>query len=342
MFINLQILLFGAAVLTAALIWVLFGFAKGWGLVDRADSDRKIHEGAIPLIGGLAVFICLLLFQLFLPSYPKAISVAMFLLVVVGVIDDRSNLTVASKLLFQCLAVGVITVGANVKIVSLGTLPTGDELLLGYFSIPFTILCAVAMINAVNMIDGIDGLAASLGVLALVYLYFFSVIVGQPIQKQMLIPATVFAGALLGFLIFNLGIIPGKKVFLGDAGSMLIGLVLAYFLTETSQQPTLISALPASMMPWIAAVPILDMAAVTIRRVLRGQLPFRSDRTHLHHRLMNIGYSEREALVLMLILSIVFFLFGILLTQMGGMHAGVGFLLILPVYVVFQSQLGQR
>ena len=192
------------------------------------------------------------------------------------------------------------------------------------------------------MIDGIDGLAACLSILALTYLFFAARITGQPVDAQTLSAMVVLAGALLGFLIYNLNQIAGKKIFLGDAGTMMLGLFLSYLLIETSQRTPLTSTLPASIMPWVVAVPVLDTAAVTTRRMLAGKSPMRADRTHLHHRLMNIGYSEREALVLMLILSIVFFLFGILLTQMGGMHAGVGFLLILPVYVVFQSQLGQR
>ena len=194
------------------------------------------------------------------------------------------------------------------------------------------------MINAVNMIDGIDGLAAGLSILALIYLYFAAGITGQPVEKPTLIAMAVLAGALLGFLIFNLRLISGKKVFLGDAGSMMLGMFLAYVLIETSQRPPLISTLPASIMPWVAAVPVLDMAAVSIRRMLKGQSPVRADRTHLHHRLMDMGYSARQTLVLMLILSLVLFLFGILLTQMGGLHAGIGFLLILPVYVVFRAK----
>ena len=152
----------------------------------------------------------------------------------------------------------------------------------------------------------------------------------------------VLAGALLGFLIFNLGFISGRKVFLGDAGSMMLGMFLAYVLIKTSQRPPLISTLPASIMPWVIAVPVLDMAAVSFRRMLKGQSPVRADRTHLHHRLMDIGYTARQTLVFMLILSFVLFIFGILLTQMGGVHAGIGFLLVLPIYGFYQGQIGQK
>jgi UDP-GlcNAc:undecaprenyl-phosphate GlcNAc-1-phosphate transferase len=339
MFMNLQILLFGAAVFTAALIWVLFGFAERWGLVDRADSDRKIHVGAIPLIGGLAVFICLLLFQLFAPSFPRAISVAMFILVVVGITDDRSNVEAVTKLLFQCLAVGVIIVGANVKIVSLGTLPNGTELLLGYFSIPITLICAVCLINAINMIDGIDGLAAGLSILALTYLFFAARIIGLPLDAQTLSAMVVLVGALLGFLIFNFNWIAGKKIFLGDAGTMILGLFLSYLLIETSQRPPLTSALPASIIPWVVAVPVLDIAAVSTRRMLAGGSPMRADRTHLHHRLLDMGFSTRQTLAFILVLSLILFVIGMLLTQFGGLHAGIGFLCLLPLYAITYSKM---
>lgn len=331
-----------SAIITVALIGGLFKRASAWGLVDNPDTYRKTHLGSTPLIGGLAIFICVTVFQLAAPCYPLAITLALCALVIVGVVDDKNNLPALLKLALQFLAAAIAVFGGGVKIVSLGSLPNGAELLLGWFTIPVTMICIVGMINAVNMIDGIDGLAACLSILALIYLYFAAGITGQPVEKPTLIAMAVLAGALLGFLIFNLGLISGKKVFLGDAGSMMLGMFLAYVLIETSQRPPLISTLPASIMPWVAAVPVLDMAAVSIRRMLKGRSPVRADRTHLHHRLMDIGYSARQTLVLMLILSLVLFLFGILLTQMGGLHAGIGFLLILPVYVVFQGQIGQK
>ena len=150
-------------------------------------------------------------------------------------------------------------------------MPGGSELLLGWLSIPVTMICIVGMINAVNMIDGIDGLAAGLSILALIYLYFAASITGKPVEKSTLSAMVVLAGALLGFLIFNLGFISGRKVFLGDAGSMMLGMFLAYVLIKTSQRPPLISTLPASIMPWVIAVPVLDMAAVGFRRMLKGQ-----------------------------------------------------------------------
>ncbi|MGB1118669.1 MAG: MraY family glycosyltransferase [Parvibaculales bacterium] len=336
---TLLALMAAAAILTSGLILLLFGYAENWGLTDSADSARKKHEGQIPLIGGISIFICLQIFELIHPSHSLALAVSLFILVVAGAIDDRFNMRALFKLLLQFLAVCVLVFGAGIEIVSLGTLPNGSELLLGNFSIPLTLVCAVAMINAWNMIDGIDGLAACLGILALIYLYFFSVVVGQPIEKPILITMTVLVGALLGFLIFNLGVLPGRKVFLGDAGSMLIGLFLAYLLIATSQRTPLISALPASIMPWVASVPMIDMAAVSIRRMLKGRSPMRADRTHLHHRLMDIGYSARETLVLMLILSLVFFVFGTFLNSFGGVHAGIGFVGLLVFYFIFVDRL---
>ena len=331
-----------SATITVSLICALFKRASAWGLVDNPDEHRKTHLGPTPLIGGLAIFICFTIFQLVDPDYPQTETLALFAIVMVGVIDDKNNLPALTKLALQFLAAALAVFGGGVKIVSLGSLPGGSELLLGWFSIPVTMICIVGMINAVNMIDGIDGLAAGLSILALIYLYFAAGITGKPVEKSTLSAMVVLAGALLGFLIFNLGFISGRKVFLGDAGSMMLGMFLAYVLIKASQRPPLISTLPASIMPWVIAVPVLDMAAVSFRRMLKGQSPVRADRTHLHHRLMDIGYTARQTLVVMLILSFVLFIFGILLTQMGGMHAGIGFLLVLPIYGFYQGKIGQK
>lgn len=331
-----------SAITTVALIGGLFKRASAWGLVDNPDTHRKTHLVPTPLIGGLAIFICVTMFQLLDHGYPQAITLALFALVIVGVADDKNNLPALIKLVLQFLAAALAVFGGGVKIVSLGSLPSGAELLLGWFTIPVTMICIVGMINAVNMIDGIDGLAAGLSILAMIYLCFAASITGQPVEKSTLSAMAVFVGALLGFLVFNLGLISGRKVFLGDAGSMMLGMFLAYVLIETSQRSPLISSVPASIIPWVTAVPVLDMAAVSFRRVLRGQSPVRADRTHLHHRLMDVGYTAHQTLVIILIMSFLLFLFGILLTQMGGLHAGIGFLLILPVYVVFQGQIRQK
>lgn len=338
----LLVLMFAAVILTAGSIWVLFGYAERLGLVDHADIDRKKHVGQTPLIGGISIFMCLQIFQFISPSYPIALSAALGTLVFVGVIDDRSNLRAATKLLFQFLAAAVMIFGANIEIVSLGTLPNGAEFLTGYFSIPFTLICSVCLINAINMIDGVDGLAASLTILALIYLISVSVLVGRPIDTSSLLAAAILVGTLLGFLIFNFECIPGKKIFLGDAGSMMLGLFLAYVLIQTSQRPPLISALPASIVPWVIAVPVLDIITVTVLRVMQGKPPMQADRAHLHHRLMDFGYSPRQTLLLMLFLSLILFLFGILLLQMGGLQAGFGFLFILPIYAVLKGQIGQN
>ena len=196
-----------SAIITVALIGGLFKRASAWGLVDNPDTYRKTHLGSTPLIGGLAIFICVTVFQLAAPGYPLAITLALCALVIVGIVDDKNNLPALLKLALQFLAAAIAVFGGGVKIVSLGSLPNGAELLLGWFTIPVTMICIVGMINAVNMIDGIDGLAAGLSILALIYLYFAAGITGQPVEKPTLIAMAVLAGALLGFLIFNLGLI---------------------------------------------------------------------------------------------------------------------------------------
>ena len=133
----------------------------GVWLITQINIEKRIL-GPTPLIGGLAIFICVTIFQLVDPGYPQTETLALFAIVMVGVIDDKNNLPALTKLALQFLAAALAVFGGGVKIVSLGSLPGGSELLLGWLSIPVTMICIVGMINAVNMIDGIDGLAAGL------------------------------------------------------------------------------------------------------------------------------------------------------------------------------------
>jgi UDP-GlcNAc:undecaprenyl-phosphate GlcNAc-1-phosphate transferase len=205
---------------------------------------------------------------------------------------------------------------------SLGNLLGFGPIELGPLAIPFTVFAAVGIINAMNMIDGIDGLAGGLALMVLIILLILAPAIG-PTQVMML---TTIA-ALLPYMLCNLEL-PGcrqRKVFLGDAGSMLLGYLIVWALIDSTKSPGGIQPVTAI---WLVAIPLSDTLAVMGRRMLQARHPFSADRGHLHHLLARIFHSTRKALVLMLVSA--------------GLLAGlglVGLILQVPEPVMFYSSM---
>ncbi|HEX7812192.1 MAG TPA: MraY family glycosyltransferase [Burkholderiales bacterium] len=288
---------------TAFLVKVFSATAIKAGLIDH-PGGRKRHEGAVPLIGGLAMlagfgFGALITLDS-LYSY-RALFAALGLLVIVGVLDDLHDLAPAKKFFAQIVAALFMTSWGMVTIVHLGDLFGFGTVALRGWSIPFTVICVLGVINAVNMADGVDGLAGGLAFITLVFMGIAAELTGQAGSARLLF---VMAAAIAGFLVFNLRL-PWQsraRVFMGDSGSMMLGLFLTWFaiaLTQRGAEP-----LPPIVAVWFLAVPILDMGLVTVRRLAKGGSPFRAGRDHLHHFLMFAGYSPSRTVNLMLLFSL--------------------------------------
>jgi UDP-GlcNAc:undecaprenyl-phosphate/decaprenyl-phosphate GlcNAc-1-phosphate transferase len=271
--------------------------AVRWGAVDHPDGRRKHQLRAVPRGGGVAIALAALLAvaAVVLMFSPQATSPdgnssnswmmhgllpALLVLVAVGIADDVLSLTGIYKLIGQVLAVSVL-VAAGSKFESLSlfawTIPLGD------FGIPFTIFFCLGAINAFNLIDGADGLAASIGAIVCLTL---GIITGSRGDVMASLVCLSLAGGLVGFLRYN---IPPASVYMGDTGSMLVGLVVAAVAVDSSikQQAAFALAVPVA----ICAIPILDAAAALVRRVTTGQSVFAADRGHLHHALLLRGWS---------------------------------------------------
>ncbi|MBU2178233.1 MAG: UDP-N-acetylglucosamine--undecaprenyl-phosphate N-acetylglucosaminephosphotransferase [Gammaproteobacteria bacterium] len=284
-------------VLTLLAIFILIPLAHKIGLVDKPHG-RKQHVGAIPLIGGISIFsgvaITLLIFGL-----PQDTHWYYLLcggsIVLLGVFDDFYDLSVKLRLCVQLMIGAVMVFGLKLYLSNLGDLVGLGNITLGYIGIPLTLIAVIAAINAFNMIDGIDGLAGMLSGVSFVSLTLMMGIGGQ-LEHAVLPMVLVFA--LIPYLLFNLDLIgKGKgKIFMGDAGSMLIGLSVIWLLIIGSQSSTA-SFRPVTAL-WIIAVPLMDMVAIMIRRVRKGQSPFMADREHLHHIFLRLGLTSRQALVL--------------------------------------------
>lgn len=274
-----------------------------FNLVD-VPSERKQHVGDVPLIGGIAIYVSILLTILTAFSVNDQffyLLVSGTLIFIVGVVDDFRQLGRWFRVLVQILACVIMIKGAGIHVESLGYFPFYGELKLGYMGIPFTIVAVVGLVNALNMIDGIDGLAGSMLMIAVVAILGFEVISGVYKSLDFLL---VFLAALTPFMLINLSIISSRKVFLGDAGSMFLGYVLAWILVDLSQTDNDgISAIEPANVLWCIVIPVLDSVAVIYRRVKGNRSIFKADRSHLHHVLQNKGLSQRYTLLVISTLS---------------------------------------
>ena len=256
-----------------------------------------VADEYIPIvIASLAFFaICLL----FVGMTPKLAVLALSggLLMVVGAVDDVKDLPPWLRLLLQVVSALIVAVLGGVALLSLGDLIIpGKELILGIFAIPFTVFAVVAMVNAANMSDGLDGLC---GLQLLIPLAGLAVLSGIAGDTERFVPLLVICGCLVGFLFFNLRTPRRERatIFMGDAGSNFLGLLLAWFLIDMSQGDDAVIKPVAAL--WFALLLIYDSLEVIARRVLRGKSPFAADREHLHHVFLLAKFSVSETVMTM-------------------------------------------
>ena len=289
-------------VVSALVLRALYPWASRLGLLDHPSERRKIHSDATPLIGGIAIFCGFLVCSVIcLPWEACRVCGALgaAILVVVGVVDDRYQLGHHIRFLAQIAAALLLTLGVGVHLESLGDLLGLGEIHLSYLATPITVFAIVGIINAFNMIDGIDGLAAGLALSALTPLLLIMP-QGQS-HTHFLVLALI--AATVPYLVCNLELCccKGRKVFLGDAGSMLLGYVVVWALIEVSQNQHAIRPVTAL---WLVAIPLMDTFSVMGRRVLSRRSPFSADRGHLHHVLSRLLGSPRRALFPMLLSAV--------------------------------------
>lgn len=269
--------------------WAARGWARRVGLVDRPDGHRKLQNQAIPLSGGIAIFIAMLATIAFLVAFDDnwrssvlfhgsealGLLAAGSLIILLGILDDSVGLRGRQKLAGQLVAAAIL-VACGICIQRVEVLGWNVEL--GMLAIPFTIFWLVGAINALNLLDGMDGLAGTLGLILSAAIAVMAILNGH---QTIALIATVLAGSLVGFLRFNL---PPASMYLGDAGSMLIGLLVGVMAIQASLKGagTVLMAVPLAL--W--TIPIFDSAAAVIRRMLTGRSIYTTDRAHLHHHLV--------------------------------------------------------
>ena len=276
--------------------------ARSWGWVDH-PSSRKHHRTPVPLVGGVAMCVAYSLSLLILPVRPdehRTLLVAMMLLTLIGWYDDLRATRPTIRFIFQGGAVLMMAFSSGIVLNDLGNLfGLGDVILPGGVGLLFTLFCVVGVINAFNMSDGLDGLAGGLALIAavgLIVLLQMASLSRSGNYNALLVLIMVIAG----FLCFNLRH-PWRmraSVFMGDAGSTMLGFVLAWFLVDLSQDQRAVMTPMTAV--WLLALPLMDTVAVMIRRIRIGQNPFAADRRHVHHLLLNYGLSDGRATALLL------------------------------------------
>ena len=272
------------------------------GMVDHPDSGRKQHGSSIPLAGGLGILAGVLLSAIYFPGLHYR-GLAQFLialtpLLVVGVWDDLFEARVLVRFAAQIGAALIAIYRGGAVITNLGGLfEPSSPLTMHASAVPFTVFCIVGVVNAVNMIDGADGLAGGLALITLAWFATAALVRGAVADFAF---ALAFFGAVAGFLVFNHNFRARQRasVFLGDAGSMMLGLALAWLSVCLSQADD--RGLPAMAAVWVVGVPVIDALAVIAGRVWLGRSPFKSDQLHIHFVLMRLGFSGPQTVAILL------------------------------------------
>jgi UDP-GlcNAc:undecaprenyl-phosphate GlcNAc-1-phosphate transferase len=290
-------LILQALMASLLLTYCSIALCRKLGLID-SPGGRKGHAGDIPLAGGIAIFLTVVLLSatLQVTIFSSQLLWLAGLLFLIGVIDDAVHINAWLRLVLHYCCGIVMATGAGIVIVQVGDLLTFGTIELLLLSIPLTALSVAGLCNAFNMIDGLDGLAAGLVLIPLLVLAFLAAQADHPMLPALLLIAL----PVMVFLVFNLG--PNRawlpRIFLGDAGSVTLGFLLTAALVALSQGPQALIA-PVTAL-WLVAVPLMDMLATMWRRVRQGQSPLHPDRLHLHYSLLDAGLSPRQVLVLLL------------------------------------------
>jgi len=300
-----------AGLASLVFILVLTPFAERLRLIDEPDH-RKRHGASVPMVGGIAIYLVILSAMMVLdpPQKLSWLMLSVSVMVAVGALDDAFGLGVKTRFAAQVLASVLMVAGGGFWIQSLGFEFVGLGSIAPWLGIVFTVFAVVGLTNGFNMVDGIDGLASGhmLIGLATVGLTLFGVH-GNVHQIEWLVVlfSTVFA-----FWLVNLSLTPLKRVFLGDAGSLLLGFIMAWTLIYYTQKP--VALLHPMVALWCVTIPVFDTVVIIARRLKNKRSPFAPDRNHLHHLLVDLGIQPRVTLALILVISISLNAFGVWIT----------------------------
>lgn len=297
---------------------IVKSFAEKVGAIDMPGEARRVHNRPIPRMGGLAIFLGFLLsVLLFVPmSRPlEGVLLGSVIIVATGAVDDVVSLKAWVKLLLQ-IAAACVAVYYGVRIEVLGNLnifSSNDYVTLASWSVPITVLWIVGITNSVNLIDGLDGLAVGVSTISSLTMLVIALLVAD---SSVAVVLAALVGACIGFMPYNLN---PAKIFMGDTGSLLLGYVLA---TMSVLGLFKFYALVSFAVPVLAiAVPLFDTIFAFFRRLIHGQNPMHPDRGHFHHRLIDMGLSQKQAVAVLYTISAILGLAAVVITTSGELKA---------------------
>ena len=310
------ILALGVAMLISfALTPLVMRLAHKIGAIDIPKDERRMHNKPIPRLGGLAIFLgCVVSILLFaeLTAQLRGILIGATIIVSVGIVDDVRPLGAGVKLILQILS-ALVAVSNGVVIQAIANpLPFGGEYLdFGIWAIPITVMWIVAVTNSVNLIDGLDGLADGVSTIGALTMLIISLLMGD-LKIAVIIAALV--GACVGFIPFNIN---PAKIFMGDTGSTFLGFTLA---TLSVLGLFKLYAVISFVVPFIIlGFPIFDTCSAFTRRILKGQNPMKADRSHTHHKLIDMGMNQKQAVATLYMVSTVLGLCAVMIVSEGYM-----------------------
>jgi UDP-GlcNAc:undecaprenyl-phosphate GlcNAc-1-phosphate transferase len=277
------------------------------GATDK-PNQRKVHQSTMPRLGGLAIFISFIVGMLVLhPINPASMAILLgtSIIIITGILDDLYELPAKYKMIGQLIAAISVVYLADLQVVFIN-LPFGGQLELGYLSIPFTILWIVGITNAINLIDGLDGLAAGVSSIALVTISGMALIQGNLFVVAV---GTIVLMGTLGFLFYNFH---PASIFMGDTGALFLGFIISVLSLLGFKNVTFISLIIPVI---ILGVPISDTFFAIMRRIINKQPLSAPDKSHLHHCLLRLGYTHRQTVLLIYAMAGFFGLVAVIYSQ---------------------------
>jgi UDP-GlcNAc:undecaprenyl-phosphate GlcNAc-1-phosphate transferase len=305
------------------------------GAIDVPHDLRRVHKKPVPCLGGLAIFLAftvagLITLPIAHPSIQGILAGGTFI-VLVGILDDMYCLPAKVKLAGQIIAAGILVFfGVKIEWV---TNPFGGMFFLGKWSIPITIFWVVGITNTLNFIDGLDGLAAGISAIAAFTMMLVNLTLGQ---GNVALLTALLAGSAIGFLPYNYN---PAKIFMGDTGAMFLGFVLSAVAVHGAVKSATAIAL---IVPILAlGLPICDTAYAIFRRFLNGKPLMQADKGHLHHRLLDIGLSQKQVVLYMYIISLALGICSIILAKMGLKEAVIALSLVICILIASVKHINQ-
>ncbi len=299
--------------------------------IDVPKDARRVHTKPIPVMGGLAIYIAFvigtILYNGILTTSQTGIIIGVTIIVIGGIIDDIKELRPKYKLLIQVIAaICLLISGVKITVVTNPFIESYPYLTMGWINIPVTIIWIVGVTNAFNLIDGLDGLAAGIAFISSVTLMIVSILNGR-LEAAFL--TAVLSGAILGFLPYNFN---PASIFMGDTGSQLLGFLLAAISIEGAIKSATAFVIAVPILAF--GLPIYDTLFAMIRRKVNGKSIMQADKGHLHHRLLDMGLGQKQAVIIMYFISAVLGGIAIIAMQMSTQRA---YFLLASVIVIIVS-----